>query len=79
LLIDLATVKNADRIIVMDQGKIVEQGTHKELLKVPNGFYAKLYEVQFAERSPTKSIHLNLEIRFLLSAKESIEDKTLHL
>ena len=45
----LATVKNADRIIVMDQGNIVEQGTHKELLKVSNGYYAKLYEVQFAE------------------------------
>lgn len=45
----LATVKNADRIIVLDQGKIVEQGTHKELLEVSNGFYAKLYEVQFAE------------------------------
>ena len=45
----LATVKNADRIIVMDQGNIVEQGTHEELLKVSNGYYAKLYEVQFAE------------------------------
>ncbi|MDA0793336.1 MAG: ABC transporter ATP-binding protein [Bacteroidetes bacterium] len=45
----LATVKNADRILVMDQGHIVEQGTHEELLKVPNGYYAKLYEVQFAE------------------------------
>lgn len=45
----LATVKNADRIIVMDQGKIVEQGTHNELLKLTNGYYAKLYEVQFAE------------------------------
>ena len=45
----LVTVKNADRIIVMDQGNIVEQGTHVELLKVSNGYYAKLYEVQFAE------------------------------
>ncbi|MEK9852200.1 MAG: ATP-binding cassette domain-containing protein, partial [Flavobacteriaceae bacterium] len=45
----LATVKNADRIVVMDQGTIVEQGTHEELLKVSNGYYAKLYEVQFAE------------------------------
>lgn len=48
----LATVKNADRILVMDQGHIVEQGTHEELLKVPNGYYAKLYEVQFAETIP---------------------------
>jgi len=48
----LATVKNADRIIVMDQGNIVEQGTHEELLKVPKGYYAKLYEVQFAESVP---------------------------
>ena len=44
----LATVKNADRIIVMDKGLIVEQGTHKGLLKLPNGFYAKLHEVQFS-------------------------------
>ncbi len=44
----LATVKNADRIVVMDKGQIVEQGTHKGLLKVPNGFYAKLNEVQFS-------------------------------
>ena len=45
----LATVKNADRIVVMDKGVIVEQGTHKGLLKVPNGFYAKLHEVQFSD------------------------------
>ena len=49
----LATVKNADRIIVMDEGKVVEHGTHKELLKVTNGFYVKLHEVQFAEPIPS--------------------------
>ncbi|CAM4110877.1 ABC transporter ATP-binding protein [Gillisia hiemivivida] len=43
----LATIKKADRIIVMDAGKIVEMGTHKQLLKVENGFYKNLYEVQF--------------------------------
>lgn len=43
----LATIKKADKIIVMDAGSIVEEGTHKELLKVENGFYRKLYEVQF--------------------------------
>ncbi|OUR96021.1 antibiotic ABC transporter ATP-binding protein [Flavobacteriales bacterium 33_180_T64] len=43
----LATIQQADQIIVMDDGKIVEKGTHKELLKVKNGYYRKLYEVQF--------------------------------
>ena len=42
----LSTIKNADLILVMDEGNIVEQGTHKELLK-KNGFYAKLYNSQF--------------------------------
>lgn len=45
----LATIKKADKIIVMDKGQIVEQGTHKELLNLPEGYYKKLYEVQFAE------------------------------
>ncbi|MEC3907488.1 ABC transporter ATP-binding protein [Tamlana sp. 2201CG12-4] len=45
----LATVKKADKIIVMDAGKIVEQGTHSELLKKENGHYKNLYEVQFLQ------------------------------
>ncbi|MFV9550387.1 ABC transporter ATP-binding protein [Algibacter sp. PT7-4] len=45
----LATIKKADKIIVMDAGKIVEQGTHNELLKKENGFYRNLYEVQFLQ------------------------------
>ena len=43
----LATIKKADKIIVMDAGEIVEQGTHDELLKKENGYYRNLYEVQF--------------------------------
>ncbi|MGC6429431.1 MAG: ABC transporter ATP-binding protein [Jejuia sp.] len=43
----LATVKKADKILVMDAGEIVEMGTHKELLKKKNGYYKNLYEVQF--------------------------------
>lgn len=42
----LSTIKNADVILVMNNGDIVEQGTHKKLLK-QNGFYAKLYNSQF--------------------------------
>ena len=42
----LSTIKNADLILVMNNGDIVEQGTHKELLK-KNGFYANLYNSQF--------------------------------
>ncbi len=44
----LATIKKADRILVMDKGELVEAGTHKELLKNENGYYRKLYDMQFA-------------------------------
>jgi ATP-binding cassette subfamily B multidrug efflux pump len=44
----LATVKKADKIIVMDQGKIVEIGTHLELLSKDEGYYKNLYEKQFS-------------------------------
>jgi len=43
----LATIKKADKIIVMDAGQIVEEGTHQELLKKQDGYYKNLYEVQF--------------------------------
>jgi ABC-type multidrug transport system fused ATPase/permease subunit len=44
----LATVRNADKIIVLDDGKIVEQGTHAELLLNEHGLYKTLTELQFA-------------------------------
>lgn len=44
----LATIVNADKIIVMDKGLIVEQGSHFELLRNENGFYKRLYDSQFA-------------------------------
>jgi ABC-type multidrug transport system fused ATPase/permease subunit len=44
----LATIINADKIIVMDKGHIVEYGNHVELINKPNGFYKNLYDSQFA-------------------------------
>ena len=46
----LATIKKADIILVMDNGKIVERGTHQELLSKVDGYYRKLHDVQFAEQ-----------------------------
>lgn len=43
----LATIINADKIIVLDKGIVVEQGTHQQLLQNENGYYRKLYEAQF--------------------------------
>ncbi len=45
----LVTIKKADKIIVMDEGKIVEQGTHKELLD-RKGYYSRLYNIQFIQK-----------------------------
>lgn len=44
----LATIKKADKIIVMDKGSIVEEGTHEELLKKTDGYYKNLYDKQFS-------------------------------
>ena len=45
----LTTVKKANKIIVLDKGRIVETGTHEELLQIENGYYRNLYEVQFLD------------------------------
>jgi ATP-binding cassette subfamily B multidrug efflux pump len=52
----LATIVNADKIIVMDKGKIVEDGTHYELINREQGYYKNLYYSQFAtENEESKS------------------------
>lgn len=43
----LSTIQKADKIIVFDQGEIKEVGTHKELLSIEDGYYKRLYDLQF--------------------------------
>lgn len=43
----LSTIKNADEILVVSNGRIIEQGTHAKLIKKPKGIYSKLYKAQF--------------------------------
>ena len=43
----LSTILNSDKIIVLENGKIVESGSHEQLIRIEDGFYKKLYELQF--------------------------------
>jgi subfamily B ATP-binding cassette protein MsbA len=69
----LSTVQKADQIAVLDQGRVVEVGNHKELLQ-KGGFYSRLYAMQFADKSETASkrkqslIRVSHEIRTRLNS-----------
>jgi ATP-binding cassette subfamily B protein len=43
----LSTIQNADKIIVLDHGEIMETGSHQQLLRIADGYYRKLYDLQF--------------------------------
>jgi ATP-binding cassette subfamily B protein len=51
----LSTIQNADKIIVLDHGEIMETGTHQELLRIENGYYRKLYDLQFNSAGLSKA------------------------
>jgi ABC-type multidrug transport system fused ATPase/permease subunit len=54
----LSTIINADRIIVLEGGTIVQQGTHQDLIEV-DGPYKRLYELQFRDEGQKKVIRIN--------------------
>jgi ATP-binding cassette subfamily B multidrug efflux pump len=51
----LSTIQNADKILVLDHGEIMESGTHQELLRIEDGYYRKLYDLQFNSAGIVKS------------------------
>jgi ABC-type multidrug transport system fused ATPase/permease subunit len=50
----LSTVRNADKILVIDKGNVVEEGTHEDLIKLENGIYAALSRLQFQADTKTE-------------------------
>lgn len=51
----LSTIRHADRILVLDQGKVVEEGHQNDLIKL-NGIYADLWHVQSGDWNPEKTL-----------------------
>lgn len=43
----LSTIVNSDKIVVLDQGQVIEQGTHNELMSIDDGQYHKLFDLNF--------------------------------
>ena len=50
----LSTIQNSNKIVVINQGEIVETGTHEQLLQIKNGAYKALYEMQFKNQEVNK-------------------------
>jgi subfamily B ATP-binding cassette protein MsbA len=58
----LSTIERADRIVVLEHGRIVEIGSHRELL-ARAGLYAHLYQIQFATHSPVQRTEISEQIK----------------
>jgi ATP-binding cassette subfamily B protein len=68
----LSTIRNADQILVMDDGRIVERGTHEELVAAA-GLYAELYHTQFAAAEPDTPPYRDEDIEIVTVPAGTVE------
>lgn len=47
----ISSLKHADEILVLDQGRVIERGTHEQLIENPNGAYRRIYDIQFKDQA----------------------------
>ena len=71
----LSTVINSDRIVVLDKGKIIEQGSHQELVKKEKGFYKHLYQMQFKDPFKKDEIKEEERIDLIDTSRGMFEEK----
>ena len=68
----LATVRHVDRILVIAEGRVVESGTHPELLAIPNGVYRRLAALQFRDAEPHGALSAREELAPLSKLGEPV-------
>jgi ATP-binding cassette, subfamily B, putative efflux pump len=66
----LSTITHADQILVVDQGRVVERGTHEELLR-ENGLYAQLFNVQHLGNKPEENGNAEQDVSGLMEGKHA--------
>lgn len=71
----LSTIRNADRIVAFQEGTVAEQGTHDELLKLPDGVYSNLINMQ-AGRETDEVSELPEKEQIIAASEELVRDET---
>jgi len=66
----LSTIRNANQIIVMDEGEVVERGTHEELVAIKNGYYSRLWSMQLRDPDATATATAIAGVSDLLGSEE---------